>query len=255
MAARPAQAVERVEATARGAGWWRLGRGHVRTVGHEAERRRRTLRADAERRQGSCAAGRYPYPATLRVHPSHLPKGPIQGVSNPARARARAVRRTCRGHGLIATAAAARAATTARSRPPSTARRRPRRRSRPGGHGVGDLAEDALGRPALEADALSTSTQVLDGDALALAVDGHLMGLQPAVGGIAGPGHVVGRRQRPAAGAIHQERDVLDVVVLVARDDVEHHPAKELLDLRLSMPSGASGASPGRSRRRRASCS
>ena len=45
------QAVERIETTAGCAGWWRLGRGHVQTVGHEAERRRRTLRADAERRR------------------------------------------------------------------------------------------------------------------------------------------------------------------------------------------------------------
>jgi len=66
-----AQAVERVESTTRGAGAGRLGRGHVQTVGHEAERRRRTLRAGAERRSGSCAPpGDTPYPATPRVHPS-----------------------------------------------------------------------------------------------------------------------------------------------------------------------------------------
>ncbi len=48
--------------------------------------------------------------------------------------------------------------------------------------------------------------------------------------GTPGPGHVVGRGQRPRTGAVHQEGDVLDVVVLVAGDDVEDHAPELLLD-------------------------
>ena len=41
-------------------------------------------------------------------------------------------------------------------------------------------------------------------------------------------GHVKRRRERPLALPVHQEGDVLDVIVLVTRDHVERH-APELL--------------------------
>ena len=58
----------------------------------------------------------------------------------------------------------------------------------------------------------------------------HLVVAGPHAARIVGVGDVIGRGQGPLSGSVHQERDVLDVVILVARYDVEDRPTKLLLD-------------------------
>jgi hypothetical protein len=61
----------------------------------------------------------------------------------------------------------------------------------------------------------------------------------PLAVGIVGVAHVVGRRKAPFPASVHQERDVLRVVVLVAHDDIEHHPAEHLLRILVGEPQTA----------------
>jgi hypothetical protein len=52
--------------------------------------------------------------------------------------------------------------------------------------------------------------------------------LQPDVAWVVGEGHVVGGAEVPLALRVHQEGDVLRVVVVIARDGIEAHAAEEL---------------------------
>ena len=63
------------------------------------------------------------------------------------------------------------------------------------------------------------------------AVDGHLMPARKAFS--YSVRHVVRRRQMPHSVGVHEELDVLCVVVLVAADDIENHASESLLHLRL----------------------
>lgn len=65
------------------------------------------------------------------------------------------------------------------------------------------------------------------------------MGRGPLSVGIVGVAHVVGRRKVPFPASVHQERDVLRVVVLVAYHDIEHHSAEHLLRLLVGEPQTA----------------
>src|SRR3984957_19204133 len=95
---------------------------------------------------------------------------------------------------------------------------------------VADFGEDALGPAARQAGNGGYGAQVGDAEPVALAVERHLVGVEPEIAGLPRPDHVVRRGQRPGSLAVHEEGDVLDVVVLIARDDVEDHPPELLLD-------------------------
>ena len=77
---------------------------------------------------------------------------------------------------------------------------------------------------------LSSRHNVRGGDVRGLAVDRHLMPAKPLVVPVVGERDVIGRRERPLSRPVHQERHVLNVVVLIHGKTVErHHPVK-LLD-------------------------
>ena len=70
----------------------------------------------------------------------------------------------------------------------------------------------------------------------------HLVVAGPRTAWIVGVGDVIGRGQGPLPGPVHQERDVLYVVILVARHDVEDRPTKLLLDRNHHSMSSENGA-------------
>ena len=49
--------------------------------------------------------------------------------------------------------------------------------------------------------------------------------------GVVSPRYVVGGREAPLAVGCHEEGNVFGVIVLVATDDIEHHPAEHLFGL------------------------
>ena len=81
--------------------------------------------------------------------------------------------------------------------------------------------------------------QIVFGDAAEFAVYRHLVGRGPLSVGIVGVAHVVGWRKVPFPASVHQERDVLRVVVLVAYHDIEHHSAEHFLRLLVGEPQTA----------------
>ena len=58
----------------------------------------------------------------------------------------------------------------------------------------------------------------------------HLVVSGPCTSRIVGVGHVISWGQGPVPRPVHQERDVLHVVILVARYDVEDRSTKLFLD-------------------------
>ena len=85
-----------------------------------------------------------------------------------------------------------------------------------------------VGAVALHGGVAGTGDEVVDLEAIALAVQRHLVCAGPPSRRIVAVGDVERRCQRPVSRPIHQEGDVLDVIVLIARHDVERH-APELL--------------------------
>ncbi len=88
------------------------------------------------------------------------------------------------------------------------------------------LIDDRLGL--LDVHVLRYCKQISARDVQPLPVDAHLVLFQPDAAGVVREGHVVGGGEVPLALRIHQEGDVLRVVVVVARDGDEAHAAEEL---------------------------
>src|SRR5665213_847084 len=101
--------------------------------------------------------------------------------------------------------------------------------ARPLRHHLTDLLQDDLGLPPLERRDAADLAEVLECEVVALAGQRHLVARGPVPGGVVGVGDIERRRELPAAGAVHQESDVLDVVILVSRDHIERHPPELLL--------------------------
>src|ERR1035437_10821069 len=60
----------------------------------------------------------------------------------------------------------------------------------PTGNHFADLREDGLGAAALEPRDARDGAYLLDGERVALAVDGHLVAVEPDAGGLPRPDHV-----------------------------------------------------------------
>src|SRR5579859_1129163 len=91
-------------------------------------------------------------------------------------------------------------------------------------YGVPDLFDDGPRARGVQGGRLRARLKVLERKPVVLAVERHLVSARPlAIQGEV-PGDVEGWRQVPGPATVHQEGDVLDVVVLVAGDDVERHP-------------------------------
>src|SRR5690606_32048890 len=105
----------------------------------------------------------------------------------------------------------------------------PGRVLRPAARDVENLVEKAVGAAALDGDVLREGAQVFAREAVALAVHAHLVLRGPLALRVVAVRHVEGGRQRPLAGLVHEEGDVLDVIVLVADHQVEDHAAELLL--------------------------
>src|ERR1700710_262488 len=88
----------------------------------------------------------------------------------------------------------------------------------------GYLGENPAGGALFQPRCRRRLVEVGDGEVVAPAVDRHLVDPGPTAFGVEGVDDVEGRGERPLAAAVHQEGDVLDVVVLVTGDDVEDHP-------------------------------
>ena len=81
--------------------------------------------------------------------------------------------------------------------------------------------------------------QVSTGNTVKLTVYRHLVLRRPTPIRIKSIAHIVCRRQPPLAVLIHQERDVLRMVVLIAHNHIEHHPAEHLPRRRIWQPQSA----------------
>lgn len=101
---------------------------------------------------------------------------------------------------------------------------------RPSQHGLLDVAKIVFCASAFHRSEIGARLEVIEGEIGALAVQAHLMRMHPPVLWVKGIGEIISRRKRPLPGAVHQERNVLDVIVLIAGDDVECHPPELLFD-------------------------
>ena len=100
----------------------------------------------------------------------------------------------------------------------------------PPGEGGMNFASDVGGAASFHRGGLGDGLKVGEGELIAFACCGHLMTCRPGTGRIEGVGDIESGRERPLAAFVHEERDVLDVVVLVAGDDVEDHASKLFFD-------------------------
>ena len=99
----------------------------------------------------------------------------------------------------------------------------------PLGNGIDDLINDL--RRFFDVHLICHFEEVFAGDGVPFIVNGHLVGVCPNAVGAIRPRHVVRRREVPSAVFIHEERDVLGMVVLVACYHIEDHPAEKFLGI------------------------
>lgn len=94
--------------------------------------------------------------------------------------------------------------------------------------GVVDFLFDRHALPLLDPSDGRKSDKVGGFEVVSFAVDTHLMLAGPVARWVPGVSDVIGGRQSPNPLAIHQKRDVLDVVVLIAGDHVKDGSAELL---------------------------
>jgi len=80
------------------------------------------------------------------------------------------------------------------------------------------LFHDARGAAAFHKSALCALAKIVQREPGALFVHGHLVRGSPPAGRIVAAGHIESGREGPTSVPVHQEGDVLDVIVLVAGD-------------------------------------
>lgn len=102
------------------------------------------------------------------------------------------------------------------------------REVRPRPEGIPYLAD--RGGRALDAEGVCHREEVGTGDVRERTVDTHQVLAQPAVVRSVGVRHVVRGGEGPRAGGVHEERDVLGVIVAVGSHHVECHPPERLFE-------------------------
>ena len=103
--------------------------------------------------------------------------------------------------------------------------------ARPFGHRGHHLVHHAAGGRSLEPGDRRKAKQVVALEPLTLAGEAHLVLARPGSVSVVRVRDVVGGREPPRAAPVHQEREVLHMVVLVPGHHVEHGPADLLFDL------------------------
>src|ERR1700733_6182722 len=78
-----------------------------------------------------------------------------------------------------------------------------------------DLSENLGTPPLLKACALRASAKILESKIVGLPIDRHLMPRCPIAGGIISVGHIESGGQRPIAALVHQESNVLHMIILI----------------------------------------
>src|ERR1700679_1463184 len=93
-----------------------------------------------------------------------------------------------------------------------------------------DLSENLGTPPLLEACDLRASAKILERKIVGLSIDRHLMSSCPIAGGVMSVGNIESGGQRPIAALVHQEGNVLHMIILIPGNHIKGHAAKLLLE-------------------------
>ena len=98
-------------------------------------------------------------------------------------------------------------------------------------HGAGDFGNHRLCLHSLDAACCSKIDEIASLEIVRFSRQTHLVATGPFTGGVERIGDVKSGCETPLALWVHEERNVLDVIVLVSGHDVEQGSANLLLDI------------------------
>jgi hypothetical protein len=94
---------------------------------------------------------------------------------------------------------------------------------------MANLFEDPFVLTALQSGDPGQGMKIIEAELITATVQRHLVPCRPVPIRVVAENQIEGRCQGPVPALIHQEGNVLDVIVLVAAEDIEHGSSEKLL--------------------------